>query len=73
MTLAQKREVVRRFKAGERIYEIVTLYFMRGPMAAEQVLRDYLNGKFELKPKKQWCDPCHHRFCELKPKKKAKR
>lgn len=53
MTLRQKRKIVERFKNGEPIYEIVTLYFVRGPSVVEQVLRDYMNGKFKLRAKKK--------------------
>lgn len=57
MTLKQKREIVRRFIGGESC-EGIGLYAAAGGCrekhmqwpgrASEQVLRDYLNGKFSL-------------------------
>ena len=67
MTLKQKREIVGRFKAGERVialaYAIKADGNERKPstlnaeiqarLKVEQVLRDYMNGKFELKPRRK--------------------
>jgi hypothetical protein len=67
MTLNQKREVVRRFKAGESVrvigdYELVeepgvpAVYLpirvtLLSAVEVEDAIRDYLNGKFKLEKK----------------------
>ena len=58
MTLTQRREVVRRFMDGEYVASIAnwmaSIYPTDAPFAlVEQVLRDYMNGKFTLKAKRK--------------------
>lgn len=55
MNLKQKREIVRRFKAGESIEDIAIDVLLYGATSdqikrVQQVLRDFLNGKFTLEP-----------------------
>lgn len=53
MKISQKREVVLRFKAGESI-EILSVDYFRTIKARhiiEKVLRDFMNGKFQLEPR----------------------
>ena len=58
MTLKQKREIVARFKAGEFVL-VLALVFDKPYDLLEAVLRDYMNGKFSLKPerKRKWKKP----------------
>ena len=61
MTIEQKREIVRRFKAGTSVGGIcltgppVDILNDRWPslMDIEQVLRDFMLGKFTLEPKRR--------------------
>lgn len=54
MTLKQKREIVIDFKSGVSMTNI----YYRTPLPIErdeieQVIRDFMNGKFSLKPKRR--------------------
>ncbi len=55
LTLKQKREIVRRFWAGESVHGIAcTIHdgaHYPGTDPVEAVIRDYMNGKFSLEPK----------------------
>ena len=59
MTLRQKREIVKRFKKGDRAEQVA--FWLRDQLklkvvpfsAVEQVLRDYMLGKFSLEPKRR--------------------
>jgi len=54
MTLAQKRKIVRRFKGGASIRDIYES--MPEPVdakAVEDVIRDFVNGKSALTPKRR--------------------
>ncbi len=56
LTLKQKREIVRRFWAGESIGQIAIRIYEgwithEQHDSIEQVIRDYMNGKFSLEPK----------------------
>lgn len=64
MTLEQKLEVVRRFKAGAGFIQLVQIVKGRGSFSmdfifddaldiAMEVLRDFVNGKFTLKAKRK--------------------
>ena len=52
MTLKQRREVVRKFKAAWRVLGIAQNHNVM-THEIEQVLRDYINGKFTLKAKRK--------------------
>lgn len=60
MTLKQKREIVERFKASSYIQDMAAalissreIYRLSSKCdEVEDVIRDFLNGKFELKPTK---------------------
>ena len=56
LTLAQKREIVRFFKRGETTLRIADKYgcFI---VEIEQVIRDFMNGKFKLRPTAPACTP----------------
>ena len=75
MTLKQKREIVRRFKDGITVYGIAKT----GPdfepkqhdrLIVENVLRDYINGKFTLEPKRKLVEGCSD--CEREKRGKRK-
>ena len=55
MKLSQRREIVRRFKAGKSAgqlsFELDGFDFLSAISIIEQVIRDYMNGKFDLKLK----------------------
>ena len=58
LTLKQRREIVRRFMRGETALGIQQLLVRRCeyyPLIAEieQVLRDYMHGRFTLEPKRK--------------------
>ena len=59
MTLTQRREVVRKFKAGKSLHDIAAAVFgLSAPLPHDvayvsQVLRDYLLGKFTLTAKRK--------------------
>lgn len=53
LTLAQKREIVERFWSGESVSDLTIAYlgYCKDEGIIEQVLRDYMNGKFKLASK----------------------
>ena len=57
MSLKQKRAIVRRFKAGESIWRIAArtkeLEYGIYQTRIEQVIRDYMHGRFVLEPKRK--------------------
>ena len=54
MTLKQKREIVTRFKAGKSMWSLfVTVRMVASDNEVEAVIRDYMNGKFALKPERK--------------------
>ena len=57
MTLKQKREIVKRFKAGESLWSLDAWWKSEcivGPRShPEAIIRDFLNNKFSLKAKKR--------------------
>lgn len=63
MKVSVKREIVRRFKAGESIYDVAWLVqpAVVGTLGSrsaivQQVLRDAMNGKFSMNPKSKLTD-----------------
>ncbi len=53
MTLKQKREIVRRFLGGESIREIQWRTGWCNMIDMEDILRDFINGRFSLEPKRK--------------------
>ena len=51
--MKQKREIVKRFKAGEPMYYIAFSPGLNNSLEVEQAIRDFLNNKFSLKAKKR--------------------
>ncbi len=53
MMVNQKREIVRRFRVGERVESIAGRIADWQYCIVERVLRDFMNGKFSLEPRRK--------------------
>lgn len=66
LTLKTRRDVIRRFKDDQNLAYLEKIYYLEG-YQIQQVLRDFLNGKFSLEPKreasKSRCPNCGKRVC----------
>lgn len=53
LNLKQRREIVLRFKAGEVMSFLWLAFNLHDRTEVEQIIRDFMNGKFKLTPERK--------------------